>query len=261
MDRLRKWKLLMRNGAKWLALILVLALANSAYSQFPEKPVPPRLVNDFAGFLTPDEQSALERKLADVDDSTSNQISIVTISDLGPYAISDYAFQLGEKWGIGRRDKNNGVLILAAKQQREVFIATGYGLEDVLPDAICKRIVEQIIIPHFKNGQFYQGFDKATDEIIARTTGKFTAEKRNTADHQIPMWIIILLIIFLVIVLSNMGSSGNRGGTISGRGFRGVGGGPIIWGGGGFGGRSSGRGGFGGFGGGSFGGGGAGGKW
>lgn len=250
----------------YLMNFLVLAIFTFAslnsFSQFPEKPNPPRLVNDFANFLSPDEQARLEQKLVDFNDSTSTQISIVTLNDLGPYEISDYAFQLGEKWGIGRKQKNNGVLIVASKTQREVFIATGYGVEDVLPDAICKRIVEQIIIPNFKTGNFYAGFNSATNEIMARLTGKFQAEPTKEVDD-IPLWkaiIFIILIIILIIILS--ANQGNNGGTISGRGFRGSGGGPIIWGGGGFGGGSSSSGGgFGGFGGGSFGGGGAGGKW
>lgn len=250
----------------FLVLAMFIFASLNSFSQFPEKPNPPRLVNDLANFLSPDEQARLEQKLVDFDDSTSTQISIVTINDLGPYEISDYAFQLGEKWGIGRKQKNNGVLILASKAQREVFIATGYGVEDVLPDAICKRIVERIIIPNFKNGNFYAGFNSATDEIIARTTGKFEAKPRENVE-KIPLWKMILFIIFIIVlVIIISANQGNNGGTISGRGFRGSGGGPVIWGGGGgFGGGSSGGGfgggGFGGFGGGSFGGGGAGGKW
>ncbi|MCS6819623.1 MAG: TPM domain-containing protein [Chitinophagales bacterium] len=231
-------------------------------AQFPEPQVPPRLVNDFAGFLNENEREQLENKLVAYNDSTSTQISIVTITDLGPYPASDYAFQLAEKWGIGQKGKNNGILILAAKNQREVFIATGYGLEDVLPDAICKRIVEDIIIPRFREGNFFAGFDEATDEIIARASGKYTADNISRGD-EIPLWVILLILVIVLIIISVAASSGgNRGGTISSRGYRGMPG-PIFWG-GGFGGDSGGfgsRGGFGGFGGGSFGGGGAGGRW
>lgn len=253
----------------WFLCITALLFlsGNVAMAQFPEKPDPPRLVNDLANFLSSSEQNALEKKLVAFDDSTSTQIAIVTITDIGAYDISDYAFQLGEKWGIGRKQKNNGILILAAKEQRAVFIATGYGVEDVLPDAICKRIVENIIIPNFKNGDFYTGFDEATDEIIARTSGKFTGEKKVEEHKKLPTWLVIIIIIMFILVLSSMNNKGNNGGTISGRGFRGFGG-PLMWGGGGFGGSSrssggdfGGGGGFGGFGGGSFGGGGAGGKW
>jgi uncharacterized protein len=243
------------NTKKCLVLAMSLALVVNVFAQFPEKPSPPKLVNDFANFLSAEERQQLENKLVAYDDSTSNQIAIVTISDLGAYDESQYAFELAEKWGIGRKHKNNGILILASKEQRAVFIATGYGLEDVLPDAICKRIVERIIIPNFKSGDFYAGFDEATNEIIARSTGKFVNEKPQQEQKRIPTWVMVILLILFILIVSGGASSGGRGGnTISRRGA-----GPILWGGGGFGGGSSSSGG--GFGGGSFGGGGAGGRW
>jgi len=243
---------------QWILAAIAMILAANIFAQFPERPSPPRLVNDFANFLSAEERQQLENKLVAYDDSTSSQIAIVTISDLGDFDKSQYAFELAEKWGIGRKHKNNGILILASKEQRAFFIATGYGLEDVLPDAICKRIVERIVIPNFKNGNYYAGFDEATDEIIARSSGKFTNEK-SEKKKGLPSWAIILMIILFIFIVSGSASNrGNGGNTIS-RG----GSGPVIWGGGGFGGRGSGGGGsgFGGFGGGSFGGGGAGGNW
>ncbi len=252
-------KFLLRfNFRQWISLSVAMIFAANIFAQFPERPSPPRLVNDFANFLSPSERQQLENKLVAYDDSTSSQIAIVTITDLGVYEESQYAFELAEKWGIGRKHKNNGILILASKEPRAVFIATGYGLEDVLPDAICKRIVERIVIPNFKNGNFYAGFDEATDEIIARSTGKFVNEKSDK-EEGLPTWAIILIIILFILIVSSAASKGGKGGnTISRRGS-----GPVIWGGGGFGGggRSSSGGGFGGFGGGSFGGGGAGGRW
>jgi uncharacterized protein len=249
------------NFRQWISLSIQLLFAATIFAQFPERPSPPRLVNDFANFLSAEERQQLENKLVAYDDSTSSQIAIVTITDLGDFDKSQYAFELAEKWGIGREHKNNGILILASKEQRAFFIATGYGLEDVLPDAICKRITERIVIPNFKNGNFYAGFDEATDEIIARSTGKFVSEKGDKTERKqgFPTWAIIIIIIVFIIIVSGSASNGGKGGnTISRRGS-----GPIIWGGGGGfgGGSSSGGGGFGGFGGGSFGGGGAGGNW
>ena len=243
------------NFKQWISLFIAVIIAANIFAQFPERPSPPRLVNDFANFLSAEEQQQLENKLVAYDDSTSNQIAIVTITDLGDFDKSQYAFELAEKWGIGREHKNNGILILSSKEQRAFFIATGYGLEDVLPDAICKRITERIVIPNFKNGNFYAGFDEATDEIIARSTGKFANEKSDRKQG-LPTWAIILIIIVFIIIVSGSASGGGNGGnTLSRRGV-----GPVIWGGGGFGGGSD-SGGFGGFGGGSFGGGGASGSW
>ena len=116
----------------------------AAWSQdLPEKPVPPRLVNDFAGMLNQDEVNSLEQKLVAFNDSTSTQISIVTVPSLNGYDKADYAQRLGEKWGIGKKGLNNGILILVKPKQPDsngqVFIAQGYGLEGAIPDITCVR--------------------------------------------------------------------------------------------------------------------------
>jgi uncharacterized protein len=240
---------------------------------FPASPNPPRLVNDFAGALSESEISSLEQKLVAFNDTASTQISIVIIHSVGVYDISDYAFKLGDKWGIGRKEKNNGALILVALDDHKVFIATGYGLEGAIPDALAKRIVETQIRPEFKQGNYYAGLDQATDTMIKLASGEYKADDvtNNIRATQFAPVIILLIIIFFVfffkvrsarsyasmngmsfwaawaLLNAARGSSrGSWGGFSSGSG----------WGGGG----SSG-GGFGGFGGGSFGGGGAGGSW
>ena len=222
---------------------------------FPPRPQPPRLVNDFSQVLSAAEQQRLERKLVAYDDSTSTQIAIVTMKSVGGYDISDYSFRLAEQWGLGQKGKDNGILILAATEDRDVFIATGYGLEDVVPDAITKRIVENYIVPNFREGNFYQGFNAATDVIIGLTTGKFTADniKKRKPDG---INIFTIIVILLIIIVSSFFRR-RRYYTYSGRGMtahRGAFFGGSFGGGGG-------GGGFGGFGGGSFGGGGAGGSW
>lgn len=246
-----------------LPLIFFITAA-AADKDFPERPNPPRLVSDFGNFLSADETERLEKKLVAFDDSTSTQIAIVTLTSLGGYDIADYAPQLFDRWGIGRikDQKNNGVLILASKEERAVFISTGYGMEEIIPDAIAKRIVENNILPYFRKGNFYGGFDEATTVIMQRASGKFTADESDTgiSSHVIILFILLILFfIFLSFVL-------NRGSyyTYTGRGYRRGGWGVPWMGGGGWsggwgGGRSSG--GFGGFGGGMTGGGGAGGRW
>ncbi|HCQ17043.1 MAG TPA: methanol dehydrogenase [Cryomorphaceae bacterium] len=236
-----------------LFLLLFLSL-NLAGQRFPEKPSPPRLVNDLATVLTRNDAARLERKLVAYDDSTSTQITVITVKDIGGDDINLYAAELGEKWGIGQKGKDNGVLILLAQKEREITIQVGYGLEPVLTDAISKRIIENYIIPEFKQGDFYGGLDSGTDQIIKALAGEFKNENPRDSERGkgIPWFpIIIMIIIFIAIA-----AKGNRGG----RGGRG-GGGYWI---GGFGGGSfggGGGGGFGGFGGGSFGGGGASGYW
>ena len=256
-----------RWGIKLLILGLFLASGLVA-QQFPEPPNPPRIVNDFADILSADEEQRLEDKLVAFDDSTSTQIAIVSLKDLNGEPASSYAPQLAEKWGIGQKDRNNGILILVSMSNpREVFIATGYGVEEFVPDVTAKRIIEEHVLPRFKESRYYDGLDIATTDLqqLLRGTFKGFGEKKSRGRPGIPAWAIVVFIILLVIFISRR--SGGPGG---GRRYRtyggpGWGGFPVVggfggFGGGGFGGGRSG-GGFGGFGGGSFGGGGAGGSW
>lgn len=247
----------------WLFLLSVV-LSLTAFAQYPERPNPPRLVNDLAGFLNSEEIAALEQKLVAYDDSTSTQITIVAIQSLDGADKAQYATELGEKWGVGGKENDNGVVILISKEDRQLFIATGRGVEQYLPDAICKRIVENKLKPNFKRGNYYQGLDEATNEMIARLSGTFVGDGGDKGEKRgIPLWAIILIIVVVFIILPSIFRGGGGGGTtFGGRGYNNWGGGFGGFGGGGFGGgSSSGGGGFGGFGGGSFGGGGAGGSW
>jgi uncharacterized protein len=241
-------------------LAFIVSFKTILAQEFPPQSNPPKIVNDFAGLISSDQAQELEDKLHAFNDTASSQIAIVTITDLGVYEISDYAFKLAEKWGIGQKGKNNGVLILVAKTQRKTFIATGYGVEEYLPDAICKRIIELTIIPSFKQGNFYQGLSDGTDEIINRLSGKFDTKGDKKAKGLSPIVIIIIIFIVLLILMRNSGGGGRGGRTFGNSGIFFM---PPIGRSGGFGGFGGGgsSGGFGGFGGGSFGGGGAGGNW
>ncbi|WP_247232640.1 YgcG family protein [Telluribacter sp. SYSU D00476] len=252
-----------------LSFIVTLAIALGALAQdIPAKPNPPRLVNDFANALSADQRAALERKLVAYDDSTSSQIALVIVPSVQPYDISEYAFKLGREWGVGKQGKNNGVVVLWAPQDRKVFIATGYGLEGAIPDAIAKRIVSDVILPQFRNGQYYQGLDQGIDNIIRYASGEYKANPSDRNSEEAPSGFLIFIVVFIVILIIISRSKGGRGG--GGRGYRsGGGGGPIFFpyttysGGGSHSGNWGGGsgGGFGGFGGGSFGGGGAGGDY
>lgn len=230
----------------------------------PDKPNPPRLVNDFVGILSSSERSQLEQKLRSYNDSTSTQITIVIVKTTEPYPIGDFAFQIGRKWGVGQQNKNNGLVLAWATETRKIFIAPGYGLEGAIPDAIAKRIITNTIAPAFKQEQYYQGLDEATTEIIRRASGEYKGEPEQNRDGDDgSSAIFIALFVFLIIIF--IISRRNRGGG-SNRNRGGGWGGPVFFptstysGWGNSGGGSSG-GGFGGFGGGSFGGGGAGGDY
>jgi uncharacterized protein len=260
--------------------VLFISFFSAVSSQeIPERPVPPRLVNDFAGLLRPQEAAYLERKLVAFNDSTSTQIAIVVLRSLDGYAISDYAQRLGEKWGIGQRGKDNGLLILikpkTGTERGEVFIAQGYGLEGAIPDLTADDIVENEILPAFRSNEYFDGLDRATSTLMSLASGEFNADEYNARkgsgspdETGIPLFaVIVIVLIIFAIFRGKSGGSNSRhisSGNLplwlllsmmnSGRGSHG---GSF----GGFSGGGRGGGGFGGFGGGSFGGGGAGGSW
>ncbi len=236
----------------------------------PEKPQPPRLVNDFAGVLSEGEVNALEQKLVHFDDSTSSQIVVVTVNDLGGRDETDFADRLGEKWGVGQKGKNNGIVILVkptgGQGQRKARISVGYGLEGVIPDATARKIVDYEMIPYFKKNQFYQGIDAAVNVLMSLSRGEFTSDQYNKkVSKTSPMvYIIPIFILLLIFVISK--NNKRRGPMSPGKslpfwmlfGMMGSGSSSSgSWGGS----SGSSGGGFGGFGGGSFGGGGASGSW
>jgi uncharacterized protein len=235
--------------------------------------IPFRLVNDFAGIFSAAENEALEQKLLAYNDSTSTQIYVVTVSDLGGYPASDYSFRLGEKWGIGQKSKNNGAVILikpkVGNSRGQAFIASGYGLEARINDAYAGRIVRNDMIPYFIEDDYFGGVNAAIDVMIERLSGEFSAEE-GKEEEGIPLFAVIIIIIGIIILLALFSGGGDQ--HIDNDGHRRSSGPPIFFPpvigggrrGGGFGGGGFGGGGFGGFGGGgggSFGGGGAGGSW
>ncbi len=260
--------------------MVVMVISASVYSQnIPAKPNPPRLVNDFAGVLSGEQKAILEQKLVALDDSTSNQVSIVLIKTLADYPIEDYAVKLFRGWGIGNKKNNNGVLIIAAIDDHKIRIEVGYGLEGAIPDITANSIIENDIVPAFREQNYYRGLNAATDDIGKAASGEYQVQRQQKNDDKGGGGSLlgIIIIIFIVIFLISRGGRGGRGGgMMSRRGYGGLG--PFIWGsllgnalgngnrggwsggGGSWGGGSSG-GGFGGFGGGSSGGGGASGSW
>lgn len=232
----------------------------------PQKPNPPRFVNDLVGgLLSQGEINQLEQKLKAYNDSTSTQVAIVIVKSVQPYDISEYAVKLGREWGIGQKGKNNGVVFLWAPGDRKIYIATGYGAEGGLTDAYSKRIIEQVVKPNFKQLRYYQGLDEATNSIFKYLSGEFEAEPTEEGDLGDAIFAIIFFIIIILIILYVIGKiSGGKGGGNRGGGmfvpyttYTGWGTSSGGW---SSGGGSSGGGGFD-FGGGSFGGGGAGGDY
>ncbi len=267
----------------FVAFIVAFAV-NLSFAQVPERPNPPRLVNDLAGIFTSGQTASLEYTLVAFADSTSNQIAVVTVPELYGMDKMQLAYEIGEKWGVGQEKFDNGVIILVkpktASSNGEVFIATGYGLEGVLTDAACRRIIDEYMIPAFKANDYYAGVVNAVNVIMPLAAGEISTDEFADNDEGDAMaaafFLIFIAVVFFALLLSgnngqNMGGGNGNGGNrhdasaldmlilgsiLSNSGRRSSG----SYGGGSFGG-GFGSGGFGGFGGGSFGGGGAGGSW
>jgi uncharacterized protein len=262
----------------FLAIALMLSVCAPAQidKALPPRPNPPRLVNDFANLLTPEQEQALEAKLVAYDDSTSNQIAVVIVESLNGYDAYQFATELGEQWGVGGQARfDNGVVVLVSTGgeagDRDAFIAVGRGLEGAIPDTTAGRILDAHLIANLRTENYYRAFDQTTDALMQAAAGEYTAPEgyrdRGSEGGGRSGKGIIIIIAIIMLILRMFGGGGRGGGFMSRRGYRRFGGGPIIFpggfGGGGFGGGfgGGGGGGFGGFGGGGFGGGGAGGKW
>lgn len=253
----------------YLSLLLTLSLFSQGY-KIPDKPKFQTSVYDYENLLSASQKKSLEGKLVRYSDTTSTQIVVAIISSTKGENINYLAANWGEKWGIGQTKEDNGVLMLLAKDDRKIAIQAGKGVEHLLTDFQTKRIIERIIIPQFKKGDYYAGVDKGSDFIFKTLQGEFQGTRKNKKDDFNPSVIIFIIFIIILFILISRGNKNNRGG---GRYRRGSVAGSILEaiilsnagrGGGSFGGSSSGGsfGGFGGgFGGGSFGGGGASGSW
>ena len=280
-----KFRLVTNNQAmkKKLSLLIGMLLALALEAQeIPDPMQPPRMVNDFSGLLESTQREQLEEKLQTFYYQTSTQIYVVVLDDIGGYDIAEFTFLLGDKWGVGTQGMDNGAVILMNPSpdhmQGDVFIATGYGLEGAVPDAIARRIIEYDIIPWFKQQDYHAGLEAATNTMMELTRGEYTADEylQNKRTERSPGSNIPALgvMIFIVLLFTLLGRgraarqyalghnipfllalfmlSGSRGSHRGSFGTFSSGSGSF----GGFGG-----GGFGGGGGGSFGGGGAGGSW
>ena len=225
--------------------------------RFRESLSPQGNVSDWAGVFTPEQKAALESRIVALRQTNGAQLAVVAVKSLEGGEINDFAVKLFAQWGIGEKGKDNGVLLLAAIEDRAMWIEVGYGLEGVLNDAKCGRIRDEWIFPRFKEGNYAQGLSDGADALLKVMGGEALSEPAAPENNPIAAILFLLLFAFVFIVIVRSAIRGGKGGGglssggISGRGSFG-GGGRSSFGGGG---------GFGGFGGGRSGGGGAGGRW
>lgn len=261
----------------WSIILTLLVSSSSLMAQVPERPIPPRLVNDLARVLSHTQVNSLEEELVAFDDSTTTQICLVTVSSLKGLDVSTVAYEILSTWGVGDNETNNGVVILVEHDKGmtggRVAISVGYGLEGVVTDVLSKRIIQYEMIPHFKQNNYYAGISAGVAALKEAALGLYQAQ--DDAEEKgdgllvgvLTPLILMVILLFIFRIANNRRGPTNLGGSnrkgpslldllllanmLGGRGGSG--------GFGGFGGGS--RGGFGGFGGGTGGGGGASGSW
>ena len=254
-------------------LILVFALAAAFRGDAADKlpPKPDRYFNDYAEVISAQTERALNERLEAFERETSNQIVVAIFRRFeSDSSIADYTWRIAESWKVGQQDKRNGAVLFVFIDARKAWIQVGYGLEGALPDAICKRIYEEEIKPHFRAGNYDAGITAGVNAMIQATRGEYQGTGRTAGQRRdgSPGRLFMPLVFALVIMAFMLRAASSRGTSYSRRGRRrGI---AAPWfipmgGGGSWGGSSGGSswGGGGGFtgGGGSFGGGGAGGDW
>lgn len=256
-------------GKLFLACLFVLGLLRAAGGEDIQVPSPQGLVSDFAGVIDQPTREQLTRLLQELKDKTGAEIAIVTVETTQPLTAFDYAIKVAEAWKPGAKGKDNGVVFLVATKDRKMFIATGYGVEGVLPDGKVGEIRDAYVMPYFKQGDYAHGILAGTQvmaDLIAGeygvrlTKGQFPRAHTRTGAEAPPSWMLLVfaLIALGLVVAAFTGTRRSRYTRFGGARYDGGGFGGSGFGGGGFGGSG---GGFGGFGGGGFGGGGAGGDW
>lgn len=249
----------MKRISSYLTLIGLLSIVfvSSSLAQDQGLPSYSGYLNDFAGIVTSSDQELVTKFAKELEAKTTAQVAIVTVQSTLPDTIEGYAVRLFKKWGIGQKAKDNGILFLIASKDHTLRIEVGYGLEATITDALSSQIIQQIVIPQFKQGRVSQGVldgTKAIISLIAKANGVVVTGEEDSTYNSLNqdvsvIWVIVFVFILIFIFYTfsfrspGVGWYGSYGG-----------------GGGGFGGGSS-SGGFGGFGGGGSGGGGASGRW
>ena len=255
---------------------VLLALAAACLTVLPAEAAGPTFpaltgrITDEAGLLKPDDYAAIQQELAGIEQTSTDQVAVVTVKSLQGYAIEDYGYQLGRQWGIGQKGKDNGILLIVAPNERKVRIEVGRELEPVMTDAMSSLIIQNAILPAFRQGDYSAGISAGVRDIKAVLLGDAEAvkDRARQASNDLDFWQIVTIIFWICIVLfvisAMMQSMSQAQQAVGGRGRRAAGGfgGPVFipggWGGGWSGG--DGGGGWSG-GGGDFGGGGSSGSW
>jgi uncharacterized protein len=209
---------------KFILGLLISLFAFTSYAQ--EYPANSGYVTDLAGIIESQDEATITNWTKELEDKTGAQVVVATIDSTSPDTIENYAVKLFEKWGIGQKTKDNGVLLLVAARDRALRIEVGYGLEGALTDALSNRIINTVIVPQFKAGQLSGGIVKGASSIVSVVAKEYNVTIVGTPRVSMPSngddnpWVLVVFI--LIFIMMMFFSSGRRGGGwTSGGGFGG----------------------------------------
>ena len=220
------WSLRARAQTLRVAVVLLMLLGHSRIGLTLEVPNLQARVTDLAGVLTPDQIRSLEAKLQELESTDSTQVAVLIIPTLEDESLEDYSHRVASAWRLGQTGRDNGALVLLAMKERKIRIEVGYGLEPTLTDARSRRVIQNDIVPHFKQGDFYSGIDAGVTGIIQVVRGNYQATPARSGSNRSSGrrsfdWIIFLFVPLLWV----LGSAGKWGG-----GILGAGGGAVVMG-------------------------------
>lgn len=193
----------MKSSLKIVAILFSISFGiNSPAQDIQSVPELKTRVTDLADILTPEEERMLSKQLAALEERKGSQVAILTVETTRPESIEQYSIRVVDQWKVGRDDVDDGVLLLIAKQDRELRIEVGYGLEGAIPDAYAKRIISRIIVPHFRDGDYYLGVEEGVEAIIGLIDGEELPEvnRRRASDSARNPVSFLVLVGFVVLI-------------------------------------------------------------
>ncbi|MDP2909037.1 MAG: TPM domain-containing protein [Nanoarchaeota archaeon] len=187
---------------KWLLMLLIVAVFVSLpfLANALEVPKSKGMVTDYAGMLTGKEVSALEQKLRNFERQTSNEIAILIIPSLKGENLEEFSLKVATTWGVGKKKRDNGILLFIVKEDRKMRIEVGYGLEGVMPDGAAGYIIRNDLTPNFKKDEYYKGIDKAIDSLAKATSKEFSGEFKKEMDMDKALTAALVLCVIGAIV-------------------------------------------------------------
>ncbi len=186
-----------------ISFFLLLFSFSYLYSlEIPERPL--GRVSDYAKILKPEKISTLETILSNYERETTNQIVIAIFNSLEGWDIEDFSIRLAEKWKIGQKGKDNGIIILVALEEKKIRIEVGYGLEGAVPDITARQIIDREIVPHFKKSDYFSGLRNGVDSLIKAIGGEYKVEKGTSGEVIVALIILFIVMVFLLQILAGL---------------------------------------------------------